>query len=170
MQKEAEQLQSAMKQAMRRLTGSVCVVSTGHDGHRHAMSATAVTSLSMDPPSLLVCVNRAAPFHGTLNDERDFCINVLNAEQSELSAACGGKLQGEERFGIGKWGQTNDGLPYLEDGLASLLCHRDDQFDYGTHTIFVGKVYEIRVAETVCPLLYVDGGYATTTPLEAAVA
>ncbi|HEY9081292.1 flavin reductase family protein [Magnetovibrio sp.] len=167
MANEKEQLQSAMKEAMRRLAGSVCVVSTRSGETKHAMSATAVTSLSMDPPSLLVCVNRAVPFHDAMSSADQFCINILNAEQSELSAACGGKLQGDERFKVGHWGASADGVPYLEDGLASLLCDKDGQFDYGTHTIFIGKVNEIRVAETVNPLLYVNGSYATTSPLDA---
>jgi len=125
MSNQTEQLQSAMKEAMRRLAGSVCVVSTGNGVSKHAMSATAVTSLSMDPPSLLVCVNRAVPFHEAMSGGEQFCINILNAEQTDLSAACGGKLQGDERFSVGQWGASADGVPYLEDGLASLLCDTD---------------------------------------------
>lgn len=168
MSNELEQLQSAMKQAMRRLAGSVCVVSTRSGDTRNAMSATAVTSLSMDPPSLLVCVNKAAPFHEAIADGGDFYVNVLKADQTELSAACGGKLQGEEKFTVGAWGANEDGVPFLEDALASLLCKSDGRFEYGTHTIFVGRVEDIRVAETIEPLLYVDGSYATTIPLQAA--
>ena len=163
-----EELQNAMKQAMRRLAASVCVVSTRGGETRNAMSATAVTSLSMDPPSLLVCVNNAVPFHAAMSEGNDFYVNVLKADQTELSAACGGKLQGEEKFAVGQWGANEDGVPFLEDGLASLCCAQDGRFDYGTHTIFVGRVKDIRVTDPVNPLLYVDGGYATTTPLQAA--
>ena len=67
-------------EAMRRMAGSVCVVSTGDGETKHAMSATAVTSLAMDPPSLLVCVNRAVPFHDAMSGGEQFCINILNAE------------------------------------------------------------------------------------------
>lgn len=170
MQNTQEQLQSAMKEAMRRLAASVCVISTQNDGARHAMSATAVTSLSMDPPSLLVCVNRAVPFHAAMSAQDEFCVNVLSADQSELSAACGGKLQGDERFTIGRWGASENGVPRLEDGVASILCQKDGHYDYGSHTIFIGKVQDIQVSDVVNPLLYVDGGYASSSPLDMTVA
>ncbi len=167
---ELEDLQSAMKAAMRRLAGTVCVVAARSGETCHAMSATSVTSLSMDPPSLLVCVNRAAPFHGVLAAAPEFCVNILSAEQAELSSACGGRLKGEARFGLGDWETAGPGAPRLRDGVASLLCRTAGRFDYGSHSIFVGEAREIRLSGKADPLLYLDGGYATAARLRGAAA
>src|SRR5437868_8324021 len=85
--------------ALRRLASSVAVV-TCHDGSaRHAMTATAVNAMSMQPPSMIVCVNRAAAFHAAISKAASFAINLLHRNQVDISIGCGGKSRGEERFG-----------------------------------------------------------------------
>ncbi|AMO55466.1 hypothetical protein GZ77_10040 [Endozoicomonas montiporae] len=155
-------LKGNMLQAMRRLASSVSVVSCAGDSERHAMAATSVTSLSMDPPSLLVCVNQSTAMHSALDEGADFCINILSLEQQEVSVACGGRLRGEDRFTVGNWVTTDRGLPYLSDAQSVLICAQDGHYDYGTHTIFIGRIKEIRNSDDVNPLVYVDGHYTTT--------
>lgn len=161
------ELKEPMLKSMRRLASSVAVVSTAKGQERHAMAATSVTSLSMDPPSLLVCVNKATAMHGALDDGGSFVINVLGQEQQEVSAACGGKLKGDERFTVGNWTTSSEGQPYLKDAQSVLVCEQDGRYEYGTHTIFIGKVKEIQNSDEVDPLIYVDGRYTTTEAAEA---
>ncbi len=163
-----EQLRNDMLQSMRRLASSVSVVTAIDDGEKYAMAATSVTSLSMNPPSLLVCVNKTTGMHQALDNGGDFAINVLSNDQQEVSAACGGKLTGEERFTVGNWTETSAGLPYLKDAQSVVVLEQDGRYEYGSHTIFIGKVKEIKNSEKVNPLLYVDGRY--TTAAEAAEA
>lgn len=155
-------LKSSMLQAMRRLASSVSVMTCADGTERHAMAATSVTSLSLDPPSLLVCVNRSNAIYSALNKGADFCINVLSLEQEEISVACGGKLRGKERFTVGDWSQAEAGLPYLANAQSVLICAQDGRYDYGTHTIFIGRIKSIQNSDDVNPLVYVDGRYTTT--------
>src|SRR5690349_9833357 len=91
-----------LKQGMRRLAASVCVLSLKDQrGVPHAMIATAVTSLSDNPPALLVCVNKNAAACQALKDQQSFCINVLNEAQTELSAHCASKTEAD-RFTKGQ--------------------------------------------------------------------
>lgn len=147
------------KLALRRLASAVAVVTCRDGERRHAMTATAVTAMSMQPPSMLVCVNRAAAFHAALSRCPEFAINILHRDQAGISAACGGKTHGEDRFGAGDWHEEN-GTPVLAYAQARIVCARDEQFDYGSHTIFIGRVVSTGVHGDVDPLIYVDGRYA----------
>ena len=158
----SEPLKNQMMQSMRRLASSVAVVSSTNGQERHAMAATSVTSLSMDPPSLLVCVNKSTAMHDVLANGADFCINILSMEQQEVSSACGGKLKGEERFTVGNWEKSENGVPYLADAQSVVMLEQDGHYEYGTHTIFIGRVKEIQNSEEINPLIYVDGRYTTT--------
>ena len=83
-----------------------------------------------------------------------FCVNVLRSFHSRLSQAFSGKLKGEDRFRVGAWRKTDDGLPFLGDAQANLFCEVDRITDYGTHTIFIGRVYSPIVHADVDSLLY----------------
>jgi flavin reductase (DIM6/NTAB) family NADH-FMN oxidoreductase RutF len=156
---------AVFRDAMRRFTTTVSIISCASGGCRYGMSATAITSLSIDPPSLLVCVNKAAATHRVLSRGGRFCVNVLRSFHSHLSQAFSGKLKGEDRFRLGAWHETDDGLPFLGDAQANLFCEIDRITDYGTHTIFIARVYSARVDADVDPLLYQDGKYAIARPV-----
>ncbi|USE35016.1 flavin reductase family protein [Endozoicomonas sp. SCSIO W0465] len=131
-----EILKAKMLQSMRRLASSVTVISSANGEQRHAMAATAVTSLSVEPPSVLVCVNQSTAMHALLEEGVDFCVNVLSREQEQVSAMCGGRAQGEARFQTGNWTSSDEGLPYLSDAQSVLICEQDGKYSYGTHTIY----------------------------------
>lgn len=154
-----ESFEADFRKAMRRLASAVTVVSTAHDGHRHGMTATAVTSVSSNPPSLLACINRSASLHAPLIASGHFCVNILHGTQSEIADAFGGKRAGNDRFAAGRWATHDNGLPYLWDAQASIFCVSDLVTSYGTHSIVVGKISEIIVGGHVAPLLYQDGRY-----------
>lgn len=156
----AEQLRSGL----RRLAKAVVVITAWDGERRWAMTATAVSELSMEPPSLLACVNRSASLYGPLAAGARFCINILRSDQLSVSRACSGAAKGEARFLEGRWGSGNGGTPYLEDAQASFFCTFESILEYGTHAIVIGAVQEVRLCGDVDPLVYVDGGYARATP------
>ena len=155
----------AFREAMRRFATTVSIVSCAGEGCRYGMSATAITSLSFDPPSLLVCVNKSTATHRALSRGGWFRVNVLRSFHSELSRAFSGKLKGEDRFRSGNWRETEGGLPFLSDAQANLFCEIACIMDYATHTIFIGRVYSVRTQADVDPLLYRDGEYAIAQPV-----
>jgi len=153
-------LAAELKQAMRGFAQSVVIVATvGNDGVRYAMAATAVTPLSMDPPSMLICVNRTTSSHAILESGSNFSLNILHTGQMDVARACGGAAKGEERFAAGDWRADGNGVPYLADAQAAILCHQRQRISYGSHDIFIGDVQAVHHAEQVSPLVYFDGAY-----------
>jgi flavin reductase len=152
-------LQVAFKSAMRRFAATVTILTAGNGDARSGMTATAVSSVSTDPPAILACVNRAASIHSSMKLSSPFCVNLLAADQGPLSSAFGGKLPPEHRFSIGNWDIDDDGRPYLLDAQANIFCFVDAVLDYGTHTIFIGKVHAVRLHGDVRPLIYGNGRF-----------
>lgn len=155
----SEDVAARMKEGLRRLAKAVVVITTRDRTQRYAMAATAVSEVSMEPPSLLICVHRRSAIHAALADGADFCVNILHSSQETISAACSGQLKGEIRFERGAWTENAAGLPYLEDAQANFMCRNDRTVEYGTHTIFIGVVEDVRTSGAVDPLIYVDGRY-----------
>jgi flavin reductase len=147
------------RQAMRRLTSAVSVISTAHAGTRHGITVTSVTSVSMEPPSLLFCVNRRSSLHDPLIRSGQFCVNILQAHQIEVANAFSGRMTGEERFLCGEWTSDEADIPYLIPAQANVFCETDAISSYGTHSIVIGKVRKVAVQGQVAPLLYQDGQY-----------
>jgi flavin reductase len=153
-------LNEVFKRAMRRLAATVTIITTASPAGRCGMTATAVTSVSADPPSVLICVTRSASIRPSLNEGGAFCINVLSEHHHDLSLAFGGKVAPEQRFFLGDWNTLKEnGIPYLADAQANLFSCVDRQFDYGTHTIIIGKVTFVRIQGDVRPLIFGDGRY-----------
>ena len=152
-------LQVRFKSAMRRLAASVAiVVARGEDGPV-GMAATSVTSLTVAPPAVLVCVNRATALHALLVPTAPLSVNLLSRDQQAVSAAFGGGLPREMRFGVGDWQEAGNGLPALSGAQASLSCVIDAMLAYGTHSIVIARVRDCIVNDPVDPLIYQDGGY-----------
>ena len=146
------------RDAMRRVASTVNVITICADGNPMGITATAMSSLSLDPPSLLICINRTASLHSPLEDVSHFCVNVLHRSQEEIARMFADKSRRELRFATG-WQVDCDRPPRLADAQAAILCRRIRHFPYGTHSIFVGEVEEVMVRGDVDPLVYVDGRY-----------
>ncbi|HVY80088.1 MAG TPA: flavin reductase family protein [Steroidobacteraceae bacterium] len=167
MQAGTPDIAAALKIGLRGLAKAVTVISCCHGSNRYAMTATAVNELSMDPPSMLICVNKSASLFAPLAAGAHFCINVLQANQANISALCSGKAKGEARFAVGSWCSSALGPPYLQEAQASFICRNVSKHEFGTHGIFVGQVEEVRTCEQNDPLVYMDGRYgafASTVP------
>ena len=144
---------------MRRLAASVSVVVAKGDDAPVGIAATSITSLTADPPAVLVCVNRLARLHAQLIPTAPLSVNLLAAHQKDVSAAFGGGMPQETRFSVGNWRDGGLGLPELEGAQANLHCVIDTMLAYGTHSIVIARVLHARVSEQVAPLIYQDGAY-----------
>src|SRR3546814_11371826 len=118
---------------------SVTVITCRHEGVRYAMAATAADALSMDPPSMIVSVNRSASLHAPLSAGAGFCINVLARTPEENSRAFGGPRKGEGRFALGEWIQGAEGIPVLAGAQASLLIKDGVLVSYENPGNFIGQ-------------------------------
>ena len=156
-----EALLDTYRLAMRHVAATAYAVTTGHGGERFGIIATAVNSLSFDPPALLVCVNRAASLHGPLDSAERFCVNVLGVGNRAV-ADCFMKGRGEERFAVGEWGEEH-GVPVLGTAQSSLVCRVVQRQTFGTHTIFIGELIAARHRANAKPLTYYDGRYIDIT-------
>lgn len=117
-----------------RFVTGVTVVTFEVDGHRHGITVNAFTSVSLEPPLVLVSVARTARSHGALRG-RPFCVNVLGAEQEHIARAFAGGDGGVPP----RWHPAAD-PPRLEGVLAHLSCRPWREYDGGDHTLFLGEV------------------------------
>ncbi|MDE2436192.1 MAG: flavin reductase [Sphingomonadales bacterium] len=144
---------------MRRLAASVGIVVARGDEGPVGIAATSVTSLTVDPTAVLICVNRAASLHALLVPTAPLSVNLLSRGQQDVSAAFGGGLPHSERFSVGEWRTGGNGLPMLVDAQANLSCVIDAMLAYGTHSIVIARVLEVTLSGEVDPLIYHDGRY-----------
>lgn len=148
-----DEVLEAFRMAMRHVAATVYAVTTGHGGDRYGILATAVSSLSFDPPSLLVCVNRAASLHEPLAQAETFCVNVLGLGNRDVAEQFA--LGGADRFGVGEW-EEQHGVPVLVSAQSSFVCRRAHRHEFGTHTIFIGELIDARHRADAAPLTYYD--------------
>src|SRR5687768_753065 len=153
------------KLGMRLLAGAVNIITSAHGGRRYGMTATAVCSVTADPPTVLVCINKLATTHGVVGKSKVFSVNVLRAEDWELSSTFSGATSGEGRFKSRDWTRLATGAPVLIDALVSFDCRVVKQLAHGTHTIFLGQVEQVLFGKKGKPLLYSEGQYAKLASL-----
>lgn len=157
---ETQDLEASLKRAMRALAKAVVLIACRSSaGERFVMPATAVTPVSMDPPSMLICVHRSVSSYPTLASGVDFSVSILKAEQIEIAQRCTGGGNSEARFALGAWQDSEDGTPYLGDALAAIVCRQEQRVPYGTHDVFFGRVKSVLVNTVTDPLIYADGRY-----------
>ncbi len=154
---------AAFKQGMRSLVGAVTVVAVqGHEGTVAGLTATAVCSLSADPPSLLVCVNRASSIAPALKIGAEFSVNVLADDQIDVAQAFGGQkpVRGAARFVYGEWVRSAADLPILAGARVSFECVVAQVMDWSSHHVVIGQVGEVHLgAPGSRALVYGDGQY-----------
>lgn len=149
------------KQGMRRLGASVCIITTRRpDGTRSGLTATAVCSLSADPPMLLACLNRSSNTYAPIVEAGVFAVNVLSLEDAAVADRFAGTLPGPEKFGLGAWIEGATGAPMLSTAMAAFDCAVDRVVEAGTHGVLLGAVRHVILGEHGrAPLLYAQGGY-----------
>lgn len=163
---ESADCAAEFKRAMRGVAGTVAIVTACDGGAPVGMAATSFCSVSMEPPSLLVCVNQNASVLRGIRESGGFCINILHSEKHSVCSYFGGKYTQEERFKFHAWSRTEEGLPYLADAQAVLVCSVAGEVRHGTHLVFLGNVAEVREPHPVGdPLIYLNGHYARAVDL-----
>jgi 3-hydroxy-9,10-secoandrosta-1,3,5(10)-triene-9,17-dione monooxygenase reductase component len=146
------------KSTLGRFASGITVITTrGADGRDHGMTLSAFSSLSLDPPLVLVCIGDAASIAGTMATAEFFAVNVLAEDQEPLSRRFSAK--DEDRFESIAMSRGANGLPLLDGALAHVQCRVTARYPGGDHTIIVGEVIETASREGD-PLLYYRGGYA----------
>lgn len=155
-----DQLVECFRGAMRRVASTVNVISLCVNGEAMGITATAMSPISMDPPSLLVCINRGAAVHASMEDVTHFGVNVLHRDQEEIARMFADRKLQAERFLAG-WDVDCARPPRLIDAQAALLCRRIDHHKFGTHSIFIGVVEEATARDDIHPLVYLDGRYGS---------
>ncbi|XID91420.1 flavin reductase family protein [Paenibacillaceae bacterium WGS1546] len=143
------------RNAMGTFATGVTVISVYHDGKAHGMTANAFSSVSLEPPLVLVCIDHRANSLGYIREAGHFGVNVLSSEQEDVSRLFAHqKLDKtpEIRF------SETEGAPLLEGALVQCNCKVVQTVEAGDHTIFIGEVGEIRRTEGE-PLCFYQGKY-----------
>ncbi len=151
-------IQDNFRLAMRRYIYSVSIMSNKDNANNpNAITVSSVTSISMDPPSLLICINKSSRIHDTIELGSKFCINLLNSNQENLSNICSDEDMYDQRFKDNNWNLDN--IPFLQNAQANIFCKVDKLTSYHTHTIVVGLVEDANYADEISTLTYVNGKY-----------
>ncbi len=151
----------AFRRGMGRLAASVCIITTAReDGLRWGATATAVCSVSADPPTLLCCLNRRSNTHDAIRDSGRLAVNVVASSDWALADRFASSLDPQEKFLEGLWTPGETGAPLLRSAVVSFDCLVVNAVDVGTHGIFFGDVVGIEHQhDHVRSLLYAGGGY-----------
>jgi flavin reductase (DIM6/NTAB) family NADH-FMN oxidoreductase RutF len=147
--------------AMRHLTGGVSVITAGRGREITGMTVTSVTSLSVDPPTLIVGINRDASSFPLVRRHGAFGVNILNADQIDIAERFAGKggLKGADRFVGAAWVTGVSGVPLLAGALAALDCEVEEIIERHSHGIVIGRVREARTSTREAALAYWHGRY-----------
>jgi flavin reductase len=153
---------TTFRRLLGRFATGVTVITTNVDGRLHGMTANALSSVSLEPPLILVCVDRRAHCHPQVHAAGRFGVNILAAGQRDLSEVFARSLPPEPGALRGSRYRLDDehGVPLLEGALATLVCRLHATYPGGDHDIFVGEVLAGHAGEDGGdPLLYFGGGY-----------
>jgi flavin reductase (DIM6/NTAB) family NADH-FMN oxidoreductase RutF len=148
------------RRAMGRFATGVTIITTRLGEDLHGMTANAVTSLSLDPLLVLVCVDKTADTHDILSKAGVFAVNILNKDQSEISDRFA-KKEFDGAHGLEDLPHTFavTGAPIIDGSLAYLDCRTVTEHHGGDHTIFIGEVLEAKELSEAEPLVFYRGNY-----------
>jgi flavin reductase (DIM6/NTAB) family NADH-FMN oxidoreductase RutF len=138
-------------------TGVTVVTCIDGEGRPFGLTANSFTSVSLDPPLLLVCVHRDAASAAALTNASHFAVNVLQTGQQPASIRF--STRAEDRFGQGDWSEGEYGAPVLKESLSVFECARESMHEGGDHHILVGRVLKASFDPSLDPLLYFRGKY-----------
>jgi flavin reductase (DIM6/NTAB) family NADH-FMN oxidoreductase RutF len=158
------------KMALGRFASGVTVITVTDNSGDHGMTASAFSSLSLDPPLVLVCVAKKGAMHARLEQASGFAVNLLDEAQESVSNRFAGWWDKD----TSKWADLaverapESGAPWIGGSLANLDCAKHEVLDGGDHTIFVGRVLAARTddrpRESLKPILYFAGQYRALSP------
>ncbi|HEY9451566.1 MAG TPA: flavin reductase family protein [Bradyrhizobium sp.] len=149
------------RSAMRRLAGGVSVITAGRGKDISGMTVTSVSSLSVDPPALIVSINRDASSWPLVKRYGVFGVNILTSDQVDIAERFTGKggLKGAARFAGAAWTTRASGVPLLVGALAAIDCEVEDVVERHSHAIVIGRVLDIAASARTAALAYWQGRY-----------
>jgi flavin reductase (DIM6/NTAB) family NADH-FMN oxidoreductase RutF len=155
--------------AMGQHVSSICVITTAHEGQRFGLTATAMSSVSANPPRLLVCVNKSGISHEKILASGVFCVSVLSEAQDAVAKSFAGMLgKDRDRFASGEWQVLKTGAPALRSAAANFDCRLAETVDQNTHSIFIGDVVAAASRQGIDTLLYGAKRFRTLRKVMAA--
>lgn len=158
------------RQGMRRLASGVSVIAAaGPDGLRCGITATAVCSLTVEPPALVACVHKETRLGRVLQETEVFSVNLLAMQHRRVAEAFAGMVpgvRGSRRFLYGDWRHGENGTPVLADAPACFSCRLGDIVERSTHLLLIGEVFDVRVTGgESSPLVYVSRRFTGVAPV-----
>jgi flavin reductase (DIM6/NTAB) family NADH-FMN oxidoreductase RutF len=144
------------KRALRKFASGVTVVTVAVDGRLHGMTASSFASVSVNPPLILVCLDKASHTRSLMTKDGPFAVNVLGAGQEEVSRAFAER--GVKPFDALGHRVGRLGSPLLDGAIAWLECRTTQVVDGGDHDVIIGEVLASELADGA-PLVYYDQGY-----------
>jgi flavin reductase (DIM6/NTAB) family NADH-FMN oxidoreductase RutF len=154
------EIERQFRSVMRRLAGGVSVITAGKGDDITGMTVTSLTSLSADPPRLLVSINRQASSFALIERYRLFGVNILGSDQQELAARfSNGRLTARERFEGVEWFVGSSGVPLLGQSLATVECQVEEIIERHSHGIVVGRLLSFELSHRLSGLVYWNDQY-----------
>ncbi len=150
-------IQEKFRTAMRGFFASVSVMALKNNNGFFAITVSSVTSISLDPPSLLVCINKYSRIHSELLKGELVSINLLTKDQQHISEKCSNSLLVGERFDQEYWDIEN--TPIVKNAQANFLCKISNMIDHGTHSILLLDVQDVEHLDKINTLSYINGKY-----------
>ena len=145
------------RRALSRFASGVTVVTLkDKDGNAHGITVSAFSSVSLEPPLVLVCIDNDATSHRAFHEGKRFVVNILSEEQSEHSNQFASQIP--DKFINIHHHEGLEGIPVLKNALVNLECRLVQNFVAGDHTIFIGEIEQAHVGDGK-PLVYYHGDY-----------
>jgi flavin reductase (DIM6/NTAB) family NADH-FMN oxidoreductase RutF len=159
------------RSAMRHLAGGVSVITVGRGRDITGMTVTSVSSLSVDPPTLIVSINRESSSWQLLKRLGVFGVNILTVDQLDVAERFTGKdgLKGADRFIGAQWTTGVSGVPLLAGALAAIDCEVEDIVERHSHAIIIGRVLHMQLSPRTAALAYWQGQYVAIDQNEDAM-
>lgn len=153
---DAEQLRAAM----RAWTSGVTVVTAAYEGEQHGMTVSSFTSISLDPPLIVISLHTESHTHALVSKAGAFAVTILSSRQKELSERFAGRLpETDDRLEGLETETLLTGAPFLKGGLAYLDCRVTQSIPSGMNTLFIAEVVAARGYDHKQPLVYHDRQY-----------
>jgi flavin reductase (DIM6/NTAB) family NADH-FMN oxidoreductase RutF len=139
-------------------SGVAVVTSQSEQFGLRGMTVTAFSSVSAEPPQILVCLNQSADTGENIDQNKRFAVNILNAHQQAVSNNFSGGSSQEDRFANAAWHSGVTGVPILDESLMSLECKVIEKVRAGSHWVIIGEV-QAATSRSGKPLLYFRSSY-----------
>jgi len=148
------------REVMSQFATGITVVTTRADGQIHGLTVNAFCSVSLEPPLVLVCINRNGYFHELVTTSRFFAVNILGEDQEHLSRRFAiPEVSPSERFRSVCYRMEATGAPVLNDALGWLDCRLTSSYPAGDHTVFIGEIVALGRTNGTKPLVFFQSRY-----------